>query len=309
MSRPAHVLALALASGAALALTACGTSASSGDSSGAASGEKVQVVAAFYPLEYAAQRVGGDAVSVTNLTRAGVEPHDLELTPQDVATVSNARLAAYLKGFQPALDQAIADQAASTAYDVSADADLILTGAHDDHGTQTKDPHFWLDPIRYGKVVTALGARLGEVDAAHQADYATNAAAFVDELDALDQELSRGLANCANRTLVTSHAAFGYLGERYRLTEHAIGGLSPDQEPEAAKLAQIARYVKDHQITTIYAETLVSPAVAQTVARESGATTAVLDPIEGLSDASAGTNYGEIMRANLATLKKGQTCS
>ena len=307
MSRPAHVLALALASGAALALTACGTSPSSGDSAGAGGGEKIEVVAGFYPLEYAAERVGGDAVSVTNLTRPGVEPHDLELTPQDVATVSNARLAAYLKGFQPALDQAIADQAASTAYDVSADADLILTGGQDDRGTQTTDPHFWLDPIRYGKVVTALGAKLGEVDPARQADYATNAAAFVDELDALDQELSSGLAKCANRTLVTSHAAFGYL-ERYQLTEHAIGGLSPDQEPDAAKLAQIATYVKDHQITTIYAETLVSPVVAQTVARESGATTALLDPIEGLSDASAGTNYVEIMRANLATLKKGQTC-
>ncbi|MCA0435969.1 MAG: metal ABC transporter substrate-binding protein [Austwickia sp.] len=313
---PAALLAAALLTAAGCGSSGTGTSAGAGptDAAKAPAGEKVQVVASFYPLEYAVQRVGGDHVSVTNLTKPGVEPHDLELTPQDVAKVSSAKLAVYLKGFQPAVEKAVTEQGAKGAYDVSPAADLethALEEGHsadDGHDHGGADPHFWLDPQRYSSVAKALAVKLGEIDPAHQADFEKNAQAFATDLSALDAEFSTGLKTCTNTTMVTSHAAFGYLAERYGLKQKAISGLTPDKEPEPARLADISAYVKAHKITTIYTETLVSPAIAQTVARETGASTAVLDPIEGLSDASAGKDYLGVMRANLATLTKGQSC-
>lgn len=325
---------LAVAASLALLAAGCGSSDNNAGttSSSGASGEKLAVVASFYPLQYAVEKVGGDHVSVTNLTKPGAEPHDLELTPQDVAKVTSAKLAVYEKGLQPAVDKAIAEQGAKGAFDVSKDADLSLKApeedehdhgkdpkasatpapaasseAHDhDHGGQ--DPHFWLDPVRYAKVAKALSAKMGEVDPQHKADYDKNAEAFAKELDALDKEFSAGLKTCTHRDLVTSHAAFGYLAQRYNLEQEAIAGISPDQEPDPKRLGEIAAHVKEHKVGTIYTETLVSPAIAQTVAKETGTQLAVLDPIEGLNDKSAGKNYLEVMRANLATLKKGQSC-
>lgn len=347
---PRALPAAAFATAAALLLTACSngsTGAAGGSNSG--KGESIQVIAGFYPLEYAVQRVGGNHVSVTNLTKPGAEPHDLELTPQDVAKVSSAKLAVYTKGFQPAFDKAVTEQSAKGAYDVAKDADLKALGKHDDHdghdhaqssetskpaqkddhdhdhakpSTTSKpaqkddhdhdhgkvDPHFWLDPIRYGKVAKGIAAKLDEIDPGHKADFEKNAEAFVKELNTLDGEFTTGLKTCTNKNMVTSHAAFGYLTERYGLEQKAISGLSPEKEPEPGRLAEIATYVKANKVTTIYTETLVNPAVAKTVVSETGAQTAVLDPIEGLSDKSAGKDYLQVMRANLTTLKKGQSC-
>lgn len=283
---------------------------------------RIEVVASFYPLAYAVERVGGDLVQVTNLTKPGVEPHDLELTPQDVATVSTARLAVYEKNLQPAVDTAITEQQVPTVLDVSESADLTLTepeaigGGHSpddghDHASEAgaTDPHFWLDPIRYQKVAQAIATELGNLDPAHKGDFYENFDTFSKELTTLDGDFSAGLRQCASKDLVTSHAAFGYLADRYGLNQVPIAGLTPDAEPEPARIAQIADYVRSHHVTTIYTETLVNPAVAQTVAAETGATTAVLDPIEGVIDSSAGQDYLEIMRANLTTLQKGQQCT
>jgi zinc transport system substrate-binding protein len=253
-------------------------------------------VTSFYPLQFVTQRIAGDAVTVRNLTKPGAEPHDLELTPHDVAELADADLVVYLSGFQPAVDTAVAEQA-STAYDVAGAAEL-----------HAKDPHFWLDPIRLADVAGTLADRLAKLSPAHADDFRRNARILRNDLVALDTDFSAGLANCANTDLVTSHKAFGYLAERYGLTQRGITGLHPEDEPSPGDLAGIADFVRAHHVRTIYSETLVSPAVAKTLARETGARTAVLDPIEGLDDASAGADYLAVMRVNLATLREGQPC-
>lgn len=344
---PHRFLALAAVAVLAASVGACGSPQAQSGSNG----DVVEVVASFYPLQHAVQQVGGSHVDVTNLTKPGAEPHDVELTPQDVATVSKAELAVYQQGFQPAVDQAIAEQAPDAALDVASAADLSVDfvpavggsgghgGHHGDHaddadhageaghvesptaaapsspptpsgsGQSSTDPHFWLDPTRYDKVAQSIAARLGEIDPTHRAEYDKNAAAFSGRLTTLDTEFTTGLKQCRSRDLVTSHAAFGYLADRYDLHQIAISGLSPEAEPDPARLAQIADLAKADDIRTIYSETLVSPAVAQTVARETGAASAVLDPIEGLTDTSAARDYVGIMRHNLATLRTGQGCS
>ena len=312
--RAIAVTALAVAALAAPALlSGCGSSTPAAGASGTTA-----VAVSLYPLQYAVEQVGGTRVAVTNLATPGVEPHDLELTPRDVLTLTSATLVVYERGFQPAVDQVIADEPPAHVLDVSPAADLPLAsssaGDGHEHAGQTQasaavDPHFWLDPTRYAKAAAAIAGALTTADPAHRGEYENNAKAFTQRLHALDAEYTAALERCATTTFVTSHAAFGYLADRYGLTQVAISGLSPESEPQPARLAQVASTVRAHGVGTVYTETLVSPAVAATVAKETGAKTAVLDPIEGLTDASAGRTYPEVMRANLAALKKGQNCS
>lgn len=322
----ARLTLTALAATSALALTACGSSAGAAGSDGGVDGDRLEVTAAFYPLQWASQRVGGDLVDVRSLTKPGTEPHDLELTPKAVAELASSDVVVYLRGFQPAVDEAVATQAKEPGFDVSPDADLALAATEDghDHGHEGetaeehaeheaeaggKDPHFWLDPVRFEKVATAIGERFAAADPAHAAQYRANAKALVADLATLDSEYEKGLASCRSDELVTGHAAFAYLADRYGLSQEGIAGISPDAEPDAATLRDLAEHVKEHGVTTVYSETLVSPALAETLARETGAKVAVLDPIEGLTDASKGKDYLEVMRSNLATLEAGQECS
>jgi zinc transport system substrate-binding protein len=285
------------------AVSGCGATASApGSSEGA-----LPISAAFYPLQFAVEQVGGARVHVASLTKPGAEPHDLELTPKDVATVTKAKMVVFEGGFQPAVDDAVKGLNAETRLDVAGAASLDIAAPEGEQG-HGQDPHFWLDPIRYAAVGRAIGERLAKVDPAHAQEYRSNAEAFTAKLNTLDREFSAGLARCTIKDLVTGHAAFAYMSARYGLHQVAIT-ISPEQEPTAAQMRDVTNVIRQDGVTTVYSETLVSPAIAETVARETGATVAVLDPIEGITTASAGTDYFQVMQSNLATLKKGQGCS
>jgi zinc transport system substrate-binding protein len=242
---------------------------------------------------------------VSSLTPPGAEPHDLELTPKDVAKISDADLVVYLGGFQPAVDDAVKTEAKHHAENVAPAAHLDRSVTEQGEGTGT-DPHFWLDPQRLSAVSSQIEQRLAQLDAA---SYQANLTSLTADLTTLDAEYRTGLADCANKDLVTSHQAFGYLSERYGMTQVGISSLSPDAEPNPAVLARVADFVRKNDVRTIYYETLVSPAIANAVAGETGARTAVLDPIEGITNKSQGRDYFAIMRANLKNLEEGQPCS
>jgi zinc transport system substrate-binding protein len=318
--RPAGLRVIAFvgaaAAVAATALSACTQPLTAAGTLGAPA--KMAVVASFYPLQFATQQIGGDHVTVTNLTKPGAEPHDIELTPRDVASVSKAKLVVYERGLQGAVDQAVASEAGDRALDVAPAANLDLlfqpgigtpTMTTGGNAAGTTDPHFWLDPQRYSDVATVIAQRLSSLDPPNKADYFNNAKTFQDKLTALNGDFEAGLANCWRKEIVTSHSAFGYLAKRFGMVQIAINGLAPEQEPQASQLAAVSTYAKAHGVTTIYAETLASPAIAQAVAREAGARMATLDPIEGLTTASRGKDYFEIMRSNLKSLQTGQGCS
>lgn len=304
-------------SAAVLLLTACGSADPSG--AGAASGAAVpagtgtlRVAASVYPLQWLAEQIGGDAVTVSSLTGAGVEPHDLELTPRDVGALGDADLVVYLAGLAPAVDAAVEQQGADNSFDVGRAARLVAIRASAGGGGQSEstapDPHFWLDPGRMADVADALAMRLGEVDPGGAAAYAANAGSVRAVLDTLDRELAAGLATCRSRDVVTTHAAFGYLAGAYGLTQVAVSGLTPEADPSPADLSAAAAFVRGHGVTTVYAETPLRADVAETLARETGADTAVLDPLETLTRDSPGADYPAVMRANLATLRAGQQC-
>jgi zinc transport system substrate-binding protein len=306
---------------AALAVLAAGCGAAPGGAgSTSTGGGPLTVAASFYPLAFATEQVGGPDVRVRNLTAPGAEPHDIELTPRQVGELAQAQLVVYLEGFQPAVDEAVAQNAADRAVDVAAGArprspDAEEThgqeDAHagsDEHGRPAADPHLWLDPVAFAGAAAEIGRRLAAADAEHAAAYRSRTETFTARLQALDTDLRTGLAHCERRTFVTSHAAFGYLAGRYGLTQIAVSGLSPESEPSPARLAEVARLTREAGVRTIFFETLVSPKAARTLAAELGVATAVLDPVEGVA-AGSRSDYFSVMRANLAALRAALGCT
>ncbi|GAA5157276.1 metal ABC transporter substrate-binding protein [Ornithinimicrobium tianjinense] len=320
-------------------LTACSGPAQTGTDAGDDGGQ-VQLVASFYPVEYILGRLAGDRAEITTLTAAGVDPHDVELSPRTVGTIGSADLVVYASGMQPAVDDAVAQSGSGTTFDVVPAADLLALRetaeqhaehsdddqhgdddqhsedehadeeeSHDDHGHGAEDPHFWLDPVRYADVADAVAEELATVDPDGAQVYRANAAALREDLEKLDGELEAGLADCTSREVVTTHDAFGYLGHRYDLHLTGISGISPESEPSPARLAEVAAMVEADGLTTVYTEPLLGDAIARTLEVETGVAVLTLDPVEGITDASAGQDYLAVMRANLAALRQGQGCS
>jgi zinc transport system substrate-binding protein len=277
---------------------------------------EVRAAAAFYPLEYAAARVGGDLVTVENLTRPGQEPHDLSMSVRQTGVVADADLVVLEEGFQPAVDEAAATNATGRVLDVTAAADLVPAGEHDhegehageeehDHGST--DPHFWLDPLRLADVADAVAAELGEVDPDDAATYDDNAAALRADLEELDREYADGLAQCERDTVVVSHDAFGYLA-KYGVHLEPIVGLSPESEPTPADLQRLQELIREEGVTTVFSEPLTSSAPSASLAGDLDIETGVLDPLEGLAADGEDDDYLTIMRRNLAALQEANGC-
>jgi zinc transport system substrate-binding protein len=274
----------------ALALPGCGADSAQGE------GGRPAVVAAFYPLAWAAERVGGEFISVENLTSSGVEPHDLELSVDQIRNLSEADLVVYVgEGFQPAVEDALSGSDDSRRLDV-----LGARGLETLEGEgQKADPHVWLDPVNMQAIVDALTRRLTELDPGNRPTYEANAEQVNSQLAALAEDFDESLSGCNSRDIVTSHDAFGYLAARYDLNQIGISGIDPEAEPSPARLAEVARFVQENDVSTIFFEELVSPEVAETIASETGARTAMLSPLE--SEPESG-DYVSAMESNLAGL-------
>lgn len=285
--------------GLALGLTACLLAATA--CAQAQSSDRLQLVTALYPIEEAARHIAGDRADVVNLAPPGAEPHDLELRPSDLRRLRSADLILYIgAGFQPALEDAIAaleDQ--DRAVDLLEGLPLLAS-----------DPHVWLSPPMLRQLATRISDALAALDPSHASEFEKRSEAFGAQLASLDSEFQTGLQACDRREIFTSHAAFAYLTREFGLTQIAISGLSPEAEPSSQKLQEVAELARQTGATTIFFETLVSPRVSETVARNAGAKTAVLNPIEGLSDEQreAGEDYFSVMRSNLRALIEALGC-
>ena len=277
-----------------LATSACSAGADGDDGT-------TRVVAAFYPLAWAATQVGGGLVEVGDLTPSGVEPHDLELRAGQVRDLSDADLVAYVgSGFQPAIEDVADELDEGQRFDALEAAGVSLEQADDE-----VDPHVWLDPRAMADIVDAMATRLAELDPSDAERFRANAAGVRDELADLDDDFERGLSDCARRDIVTSHSAFGYLAARYGLEQVSVAGIDPESEPTPGRLAEVADFVTDEGVTTIFFEELAPKDVAETLARETGATVSVLTPLETEPDHG---DYLDAMRANLSALRKGLDC-
>lgn len=271
--------------------------ASCGGGTDTGAGEPL-IAASFYPLAWIAKEISGGAIEVVDLTPAGVEPHDLELSPSQVGMIGEADLVLYMGGgFQPALEEVI-EPADAPALDVLEGMDLTEGGA--------RDPHVWLDPIRLSEIVERTALAMSEAFPDRSDELLQRADALGDRLLELDRDLRDGLADCDRHEIVTSHAAFGYLADRYGLEQIAISGFSPEAEPSPGRIAEVIDLARAHGVTTIFFETLVSPDIAETIADEIGVETAVLEPLETEPDEG---DYLDAMARNLETLKRALGCT
>ncbi|PWU22936.1 zinc ABC transporter substrate-binding protein [Candidatus Cerribacteria bacterium 'Amazon FNV 2010 28 9'] len=272
--------------------------------------KRLHITTSFYPLYFFASQIVGSHADVINITPSGAEPHDYEPTPQDILSINKSQLLFLNGGNLEAWGekiQQIIDPKQTTVVTIGAD---ITTQTVDEDGKTIIDPHVWLSPklaeVEVKRIENAIEAK----DPANKNTYQQNATALLEKLNTLDTEYTQGLRSCTQHTIVTSHAAFGYLATEYHLTQLPIAGLSPDEEPSAQQMASIAQFAKEHQIHTIFFESLVSPKLSQTIASEIGAQTLVLDPIEGVSkqESQEGKNYFTIMEDNLRNLRMALQC-
>ncbi|MER6910958.1 metal ABC transporter substrate-binding protein [Streptomyces sp. NPDC000594] len=380
MNARRHIRTTAIAGALALGLAAL-SACSLTDGGDGREGGRLKVTASFYPMTFLAERIGGDAVTVSTLTKPGVEPHDLDLTPRQTAELGESGYILYLKGIQPAVDKAIeqsgvdhrtdaatltkglpkageetqdhepgdthgheessgheeshdhgdghgdghdhGDEHGDTGHDdghghkdtgdktEKTEQPEQDTGAgddgHDGHGHDHAggtDPHSWLDPVQYADMAEGVGRALAKADPENAATYRKNADTLVSELTKLDTAFRDGLRTTDTKTFITTHAAFGHLAGRYGLIQEGISGISPEAEPSPARIKELRTVAKEDGVTTVFFETLASDRAAKTLASEAGLDTAVLDPLEGITDASPGSDYLEVMKANLAALQK-----
>lgn len=290
-------LILILASALVATVAACSPP---GAGAGDPNDETVEVVVSVFPLFDAAERIGATRVRVTSLIPPGAEPHDIELSPDQVDRLLDPDLALYVGGgFQPAVEE-IAAQREGHTVDVLAE---VAPGG-------TADPHVWLDPAQMAEMVDVVGEALAQVDPAGASYYERRASDYRGQIEELHGRFEDGLADCEMRTFVTTHAAFGHLARRYELVQRAVSGLSPESEPDPARLAELEDLIHREGVTTVFTEPLASPRVAQTLARETGARVAVLDPLEGVPPDLTETeaSYVSIMERNLQALRQALGC-
>lgn len=307
---------------------------------------KLNVLVSFYPMYEFTKNVAGDLADVHTLVPAGMEPHDWEPTPQDIASIEKADVLVYNgAGMESWMDQVTGSLSNASLIQVEASKGINLleggehehhqedseatehdhdhehaneatTEAHDhDHGAEAEsghdhdhgglDPHVWLSPALAVKEVRNIEAGLAQAAPEHAEQFKQNADAYVAQLESLDQDFKAAVTDSKRKDFITQHAAFGYLAKEYGLQQVPIAGLSPEQEPSAAQMASVIDFAKEHQVKTIFFETLVSSKVSETIASEVGAKTAVLNPIEGLTEEeiAAGIDYISVMRKNLEALK------
>ncbi|GGT52159.1 metal ABC transporter substrate-binding protein [Streptomyces coeruleorubidus] len=302
---------------AATALGLGALSACSSDSAATGNTDKFDVVASFYPMAFLAEQIGGDHANVTSLTEPGQEPHDLEISTKQRAQLEEADAALFLKGLQPAVDEAVSQTGIKTKIDAAGLTTLEDHGStehehegegegekgHAEEEEHARDPHIWLDPVKYAEVAEGVGKAFEKADPDHAADYKKNTAALVKKLNGLDGDFENGLKNTKTKVFFTNHAAFGYLAERYGLTQEAISGLDPESEPSAARVKELQQEAKADGVTTVFYETLVSDKTAKTLAKDAKLKTDVLDPLEGITDKSRGDDYFQVMEANLKALQ------
>lgn len=298
----------------ALALSACSGDTGDNSTNGTSdSAGKIIVATSFYPVTWLTEHIGGDKVSVTSMTPSNVEPHDFELAPADIATMADADVVVYVRGFQPSMDDAVDSISGPTIIDLSAAVDLqpLEAGAEEESDSghsdriENLDPHFWLDPVRMESAAKDVEKALSEANSNDSVLFADNLTKLETELSNLDASYKTGLANCERNTIVTSHAALGYLASKYGLSQTSISGIDPDREPSPAEISRVKKVIQETGTTTVFTEELISPKTAEALANEAGAKVKVLATLEGQPEQG---DYLSTMTDNLETLRTALDC-
>ncbi|MDQ3883329.1 MAG: zinc ABC transporter substrate-binding protein [Thermoproteota archaeon] len=270
--------------------------------------QKVRVIASFFPLYDFARNVGGDRAEVSVMVPAGIEPHDWEPTPRDIADAENADMIVYNgAGFE----RWVSDINAKFAVDTSIGIQLMQGAEEGIQEESGLDPHIWLDPVLAKQQVEAIRDGFVQIDPVNSGYYHQNAQRYIAELDSLDSFIRSNLSNCELRDFIAFHNAFSYFANRYNLTQHSIQGISPEGDVLPQRIQEIKDLAATLGINVIYAEDLIDPRLANVIAGEiPNGQVLVLSPIEGLKreEIEQGLGYIDKMREDVQNLKVGLKC-
>jgi zinc transport system substrate-binding protein len=282
---------------------------------------RLQVVTTLFPLYDFVRVVGGDKVQASLLLPPGVEPHSFEPKPEDIVRISKADLFVYTSPvMEPWASKLLTGIAGGKLQPVVAGARATYLGKaaghdHDDHEGHDhdsgQDPHIWLDLGNAALMVDTIAAGLAGKDPANREFYLANAAAYKGQLTALDNRFRQGLSSCRTREFLSGgHFAFFYLARRYDLTYHSAYGISADAEPTAKTMMQLVQQLRAQRLRTIFTEELLSPRLAETIARETGAAILPLHGLHNLSkeELAGGATFLSLMEENLKNLRTGLEC-
>jgi zinc transport system substrate-binding protein len=277
--------------------------------------DKLQVAASFYPMAEFARNVAGDKAEVFVLVPDGAEAHDWEPSPSDLSRLGKAQVFVYNGVVEPWAKQALTALSERKILAVQTGLGLYERAGetheeehhHHDHGCAhgKEDPHIWISPKKAIKQVERITAVLCEADAKNAKYYQDNSAKYVEQLKALDIQLTNLAKNAPRKVFVTAHAAFGHLADDYGLKQLAVNGLSPHAEPTPADLQRLIKVVQEENVRYVFFETLTDPKLAKLVADETGAEISVLDPLEGLNEEGRKNklDYLQIMQRNIHNLQ------
>lgn len=292
-----------------------------------ASGDKKAIVTTSFVLYDFVRQIAGDAVEVKTLLPPGADLHDFEPSAKQVADAQNADI--FISAGTERWVTQIAQDFSGAAVNVSEGIAIhgVHEGAHEDshdaehhdepsdehahdHEEVTHDPHFWLDPVLAKQAIATIAEALAQADPANNQSYEANAAAYVQQLETLDQSFKQALSACRLDTIVVSHNAYSYLAERYSLQVEALSGTLHDAEPSAQRLAEISKLMRAQGIRHVLTEPLAGTAIADTIANETGAQILTLDPIEGVQsqDEQSSKTYLQIQQQNIDSLSAALAC-
>jgi zinc transport system substrate-binding protein len=298
-------------------------------------GGKIKIVTTLFPLYDFAKNIGQDKVEISLLLPPGVEAHTFEPKPSDIVKINESGLFVYTGKFmEPWAEDIIKGVTnknvkvvdSSLGIEMMAEAEGAhegeAEGAHaDEHGAEAEevghehggvDPHIWLDFDNNIIMVDSIVKALSEKDPTNANFYQKNADEYKNKLAQLDNRYKSGLTKCESKEIVYGgHYAFGYLGKRYGLAYESAYGISPDSEPSAQDLAKLIEQIKKEKIKYVFFEELVSPKVAETLAKETGTGLLLLNPAHNLTkkDFENNVSFLSIMEKNLTNLKTGLQCN
>lgn len=279
--------------------------------------DKAQLVTSIYPVYEIVKEIAGDQAEVHLMVGSGEDAHHYEPSAKAITLVNEADAFIYsgdeMEFWASDMLEVVENENLSTVrladgIDLEIDHEEIEEEEVDEHGHDhgKLDPHFWLNPLAISQELPTLADLFSEIDPAGSEQYEENAEKFMSQLESLDQEFQESFQGAENRSFVVQHKAFGHLANRYNLEQLSVGGLSTEVEPNPRDLIEVIQFVEDHKIDVIFYQSGNTSAVAETIARETGAEISILYDIENKPEGleEAGNGYIEAMYHNLEALKK-----
>jgi zinc transport system substrate-binding protein len=310
-----------------LLLGACGNT--EGDNASESTDGQLTVYASTFALKSMAEEIGGDRVNVEMVIPPGADPHTYEPTSKQMTQIAEADLflkighdlEPYVDSMEESLDgQNVAFVKTAENVTLLEASDTVSSheeeghseeedeheedSSEDNHDSHSQyDPHVWLDPTNAVSMAEAVEAAFSEEAPDYKDEFAERLSTFKDEANALDAELKAAVENGSKSELLVTHAAYGYLAERYGFDQLPIAGLTPSEEPSQQALKRIIEEARLHDLNYIAFEDTVTPKVAEVVKQEIGAESVTIYNLESVTKEQMDKSYFDLMRENVKALE------